>query len=46
MVLVLAQLVLELITNASGDLVRDLHTETVLGCSISHHNWEISDFLV
>ena len=47
MVLMPACLVLELITNTSGDKVRDLHTETklVLGGSISHHNWETSDFL-
>lgn len=48
MVLIPVRLVLELITNSSGNTVRDLHIETklVLGGSISHHNWETSDFLL
>lgn len=46
MVLVPARLALELITDASGDLVRDLHPETVLGCGSSHHDWQTSHFFV
>jgi len=48
LVLMPAGLVLELVTNASGDTARDLHAETehMLGGSISNNNWQTSDLLL